>query len=176
MARRRSGSFQGSHAGRRGKGWEEGPGGSAVTTFTASTQAILTNGAQFLQDGLTVLRLRGSLQAFLVSANAAGDGFHCAIGIGIVSENAFGIGITAVPTPLGDTSWDGWLYFKFFDVHGGFLTAGDVQHLDATFEVDSKAMRKVKDTDVLFAVVETIEIGTAEMDVFFESRILLALP
>jgi len=129
-----------------------------------------------LGDGDTLVRVRGSLEAVIQSSNVAGSGFHCAIGIGIVNEMAFTVGATAVMEPITDADWDGWLYHRFFDLHVGDQTAGDIQERPVQFEVDSKAMRKLKQDDVVFAIVEVVETGIAEIDVFFDSRILLALP
>ena len=42
-------------------------------------------------------------------------------------------------------------------------------------EVDSKAMRKIKEGDVIGAVVEATELLTAEMVLGFESRMLVKL-
>ena len=161
---------------RRRVGWEEGPGGSTLTTFTITSQALIGASVAVLQDGLTLVRLRGHLSAFLVSAAAAGDGFHCAIGVGISTVQALGIGITAVPTPIADMDWDGWLYHRFFDVHVGDATAGDIDHGRVDFQVDSKAMRKTQEDSALYAVIQAVEVGTAEMDVFFDSRMLFKLP
>ena len=174
MARRTR--FTGQSRPRRKKGWEEGPGTSSVVNFTGSSTAILGSGLQVLFDGLTLARVRGNLSTFLVSANSAGDGFQCAMGIGIVTLEAFTVGVTAVPHPMSNIAWDGWLYHRFFSVHVGDKTAGDVAYQQTQFEVDSKAMRKLKDDDVIMAVMQVVETGVADMDVFFDSRALFMLP
>ena len=43
-------------------------------------------------------------------------------------------------------------------------------------EVDSKAMRKFPSEFSLYAAIEVVEIGVAELDVFFDSRVLVFLP
>ena len=102
---------------RRRTGWEEGPGSSTLTSFTVSGSAILGSGLTLLQDGLTLVRSRGSLEARLQAASTIPSGFHCAIGIGVVTADAFGIGITAVPIPISNVDWNGWLFHQFFDFH-----------------------------------------------------------
>ena len=158
---------------RRKKGWDSGPGGTAALALSSSSSAILGSGLQVLVDGQTLIRTRGLFSLVGLTAAAVGDGFQGAFGIGIVSENAFGVGITAVPTPITDVGWDGWLFHHFVSAHAAQNAGSDAanQH----FMVDSKAMRKIKATDVIVAVLEVIEIGTASASVFFDSRVLQAL-
>ena len=176
MARPRR-TFNRGQSTRRRVGWEEGPGASAAENFLASGSAILGAGLQVLEDGVTLVRTRGSLSAFLVEAvSSPGDGFHCAIGIQVVTNDAFAIGITAMPTPISDMQFNGWLYHRFFDVHAPnslIPSGGDVSQV--VFEVDSKAMRKVSLGDTIVAVLEVVEIGSADMDLFFDSRMLFKL-
>ena len=172
MARQRSGFTRQSP--RRRTGWEKGPGDSPATNFLATSSVILGAGSTALLDGLTFVRIRGAFQAFLKSVSASGDGYHGALGIGIISGDAFAAPV--FPDPLTESDWDGWMYHRFIDVHQGEnLADGSRTPGSISFEVDSKAMRKVDETDVLFAALEVIEIGTANMDVFFDSRVLVKL-
>jgi len=176
MARTARGFHQGRPSSlRRRTGWEEGPGGTTATSFTDTIATILGAGFEFLLDGLTIVRIRGSVQAFL-TVGGTNSGFHAAIGMGIVSADAFAVGVTAVPNPIDDADWNGWMYHRYFDLHGATTFNPADQSNSLTFEVDSKAMRKVGVNEVLFASIETVESGTATMSVFFESRILLKLP
>ena len=64
------------------------------------------------------MRIRGELLAYLTAATGVSDGFLCAVGIGLASQNAFtDIGVTALMSPIGDEDWDGWLYHRFFNLH-----------------------------------------------------------
>ena len=157
--------------------WGLGVGGTGVTGFSASSAAFLGSGVTFGASG-TVVRIRGSLSAFLASYTSAGDGYHCAAGIGVVSSAAFTAGIASVPTPLTEGAWDGWMWHRFFDVHGS-LAAGStsvgVVNSGVDIEVDTKAMRKVSDEMTVFAAVEVVEIGAASMNMFFDIRLLLKL-
>ena len=69
-------------------------------------------------DNLTVVRTRGSLVLQLNTASAINEGFQWALGICNVTQNAAGIGVTAVPDPFIDMAWDGWFVHE-----QGFLTA-----------------------------------------------------
>jgi len=176
VARQRSGLIRAS--GRRRRGWSDGPGGTGVTTFTASAHTILGSGAVSLLDGQTIARIRGALAITMVSATAAGDGFSGAIGIGIASETAFGIGVTAVNDPVAEADWDGWIWHSFIQVFAGDKTAGDVNWgvANLRMEVDSKAMRKLPESQTVYCSMQLTEIGTSEIDVFFDSRLLVLLP
>ena len=176
MPRRSRGYGQGQA--RRLTSWLVGPGSSVVTAFSSSSTSILGSGALATVDGLTVVRLRGSILAVLNSATAAGDGFHCALGVGVCTADAFAVGVTALPAPIDEVDWDGWMYHRFFDVNVGDKTAGDVNWNSATFreEVDSKAMRKLPENMVLFASLQAVEDTTASMLVYFDSRVLVKLP
>ena len=102
---------------------------------------------------------------------------HCAVGIGIVTSDAFAVGVSAVPDPIDQMEWDGWLYHRFFDLHSSEAALGDQQNglTSIQFEVDSKAMRKVADNMTLMAVVQAVEIGAAVMVAHFDSRLLVKL-
>ena len=164
---------------RRRTGWDLGPGQNAVTEITSTSVTILGSGIILLIDGATLVRTRGSFQAYLTAVAGAGQGFHGAIGIGIVNEDAFAVGVSTIMDPITDADFDGWLYHRFFDIHSVTGTLADGVNsvgVETSFEVDSKAMRKVTDGDVLFAAVEMSEDGTAVADVFFDSRMLFKLP
>ena len=164
---------------RRKTSWEVGPGSSTPVVLTGSGSTILGSGIAPTIPGLTLVRTRGLLGLTLNTAAAAGDGYTGALGIGVVTASAFAIGVTAVPTPLTDAGWDGWLYHEFFDVRAGDRTAGDSnwEAAIARYTVDSKAMRKIEDEEkTVFAVLEVVEQGTAQVEVSFDSRVLVKLP
>ena len=105
-----------------------------------------------------------------------GEGFHLAIGIGIVSSQAFSIGATAIPGPLSEMEWGGWMYHRILDLHAVTATIGDNNFSNTVWEeIDSKAMRKISSNEVLVAMVEAVEVGTASMDIYFDTRVLLKL-
>ena len=177
MARARRTSFpRRSGAGRRRVTWSRGPDG--VLSPASSAISVFPTGSQALEDDLTVVRLRGELLLYLLTAAAAQQGFRVGFGICNITENAAGVGATAVPGPLADIAWDGWF------VHW----IGAVKSVDATpaadgavgvgvrVVIDSKAMRKTHRTDVVTAVLEVEEVGTATMHAEFNSRLLDKLP
>ena len=164
---------------RRRTGWEEGPGTMTESQVTTTnTSVILGNGQINVDnDGLTVVRLRGMFELVLEAATNPGDGFDGAIGIGIVSAPAFTIGVTAVPTPLTEIEWEGWMYHQFFSLHSPAAVQASVSAALFVREmIDSKAMRKFSSDEVIYAAAEFIEHGTASISVRLGTRLLLKLP
>ena len=165
---------------RRRTSWVGGPAGSLTFSASNATGAF-TVGSQALVDGLTLVRLRGELLVFLTASNASDGGWdEVAVGVCIVSENAFNVGITAIPTPATDIAWDGWLWYWTGSLKTPRVDAGpdniSIEGSMARIVVDSKAMRKIKATDVIVGVAEVgTEDGVATMELKMESRALVKL-
>ncbi len=154
--------------------WNAGTGGTAVTTVSGTSQGFLGSAVQPTADELTVMRTRGLLDLFVSGAPSSdGDGFFGAVGIGVTSAAAVATGIGSVPTPLRDVGWMGWLWHSFVSVHWQDVSqaVGNAAHL--RIEMDSKAMRKFGPDSALYCAFDLVEIGTASVDVFFDSRILV---
>ena len=157
--------------------WAQGPGSVTVTSFSSSTTSVLGLGQTSL-GGVTIVRMRGAFEAHLQTVGSAGDGFHCGVGIGIVTGDAFSVGVGSMPNPLADIDWGGWLYHWIFDLHTPTATIGDgVNSAGAhiRFQIDSKAMRKMKPNETIFGSIQTEEDGAASMGVFFDTRMLFKL-
>jgi len=165
---------------RRKTEWDVGPGGSSVTNITSSAIAILGSGIALVGGAgeVTIVRIRGHFEGILKSATAAASGFHCAFGIGLITSAAFAVGISAIPGPLSEIGWDGWMYHTFFDLHAVTGTTADGVNAMSNyirFPVDTKAMRIFETDMTLVPVLETVEAGVATLDVFFDSRLLAKL-
>ena len=103
---------------------------------------------------------------------AAGDGFNVALGIGVCTAPAFAIGVTAVPNPFDEIDWDGWLWHWMGTLFSPTGTIGeDSKRL---IEIDSKAMRKFDDQDVVYALAQVGEVGTSVMDISLMTRMLIS--
>jgi len=82
-----------------------------------------------------------------------------------------------MPTPLAEQDWDGWLYWTPLSIHNAVASGTEVSRgFSQSVIVDSKAMRKLDEGDVIYATSEVVEVGTATADLFFDCRVLLALP
>ena len=153
--------------------WGAGPGGTGVTNITASGSAILGNGVVTVQNELTILRTRGLLDvALLGAATANGDGYFGAVGICVVTDAAFTAGITAIPTPITEAVWNGWLWHQFISVYDNDISGESSRDKQRQYEIDSKAMRKFDSEMVVAAVIEVVEIGGAALTVFLDTRML----
>ena len=165
--------FQPHRGPRRKSSWTGGPNGTA--SLGATGHALIATGAQVTLEGSTLVRLRGRFSQQVSVIPAIGTNtMDAAFGVCIVSENAFGVGSTAVPNPVADDVWEGWLYHRYF--LGGSGLSGAAIDNPCTFEVDSKAMRKLRATDVIIGVLGVTEVGAAGvLNVSFDSRLLLKL-
>ncbi len=183
----RSRSPQISRPSRRLMSWTFGPSsgtGGSEQTVTATGSTLLTGAVTSVEDGLTIVRLRGELTLHLFTASTAGSGFFGAFGIGLASLQAVTIGVTAVPTPIDEEDADVWLYHRFFTIAAGDVMAAasassqglQSGNLSLRLEVDSKAMRKFPENMAMFAAIQVTESGTAAMGVQFNSRTLVKLP
>ena len=169
-------SFRPTNAGsRRAVSWSAGPRGD---------QAVSANGAVLFPttveaniDDLTIVRTRGQLLVVMREGSSVNAVMNYAFGMCVVSQNAAGIGITAVPTPFTDIAWDGWFLHTQGVVHK--MVAADTGSPDSIdrVNIDSKAMRKIHATDTIIAVIEFHgEQATADVQAFLESRIFSKLP
>ena len=176
MTRPRRGGFRQSQ--RRRTEWGNGLGGTGALAIASSTAGFLGAVLTSVVPGVTLVRTRGELNIVMQSKANAGDGFQGAFGIGKATNAAIAVGISAVPTPITEQEWDGWLFWAAISVHVGDATAGDVNWENATqrITVDSKVMRKIEQEESFYACIEVVELGTSEIDVFFDSRMLVKLP
>ncbi len=165
---------------RRRKGWEEGPGQIGLqAAISTSNNVIMASGASLLDDGSTLLRIRGMLTLQLTTATVAPGGFTGAFGINIVRGPAFAVGVSAVPTPITEQGLDSWIFWEAWSVTTVTATIADgVNAVGCTVRipVDSKAMRKLDLGDVIYATMEFNEIGVSILQSHFDSRVLLTLP
>ena len=180
MARSRGSSFRRTGGFRRRAGWEQGPQTAGILALTSAGSSLWTVGQQSVLDGLTIVRVRGEFTIVQSLATAVLDGFEdYALGMCFVSENAFGIGATAIPQPLTDIAWDGW----FWHHSGAQISSSETTEVGRgpmgamRVPIDSKGMRKLRETDVCVGVIELgTEIGTATVRFAATTRILLKLP
>ena len=173
MARSRGFSHRSQRSSGVARDWGVGTGGSALSNIAASSTFIVGSGLQTVGSELTLLRTRGLIDLFLTSATSAGDGYFGAFGIGVFTDQAFTAGVASLPSPLTEAFSNAWLYHQYLSVHAGEaggLSGGGEAH--QRIDVDSKAMRKFDANQVMVAVVELVEIGTAVANLFFDSRIL----
>ena len=102
----------------------------------------------------TIIRTRGTLAiwptAFGVDLDFAG-----AYGLCIVSNEAFAAGAASVPRPFDDANWGGWIVWQSFGGHLEFSSGVGVNLEQLRYEINSKAMRKIKDNETVVEVCES---------------------
>jgi len=158
--------------------WLPGPNSAVIQTVTAATNTLVDTGISSLENQ-TIVRIRGTLTVWLEVVTTAGDGFtRFAAGIGIASLQAFDAGVASLPAPSSDAEWPGWLWFH----EGSALIGSETTEVlrgpmsAVRIPIDSKAMRKFRQNEVLFGVVSTVvEVGAATMRFQLSSRILSKL-
>ena len=131
-------------------------GSTPQTAFTAlaASSVVLTQIFTPFDGGETVVRTRGLFGWQTDTINATEDQMG-AVGIGIVSEQAASLGVTAVPHPDFDAGWGGWLWHSYFA--SSFKQATAASFIGDSFNrivIDSKAMRKVGDNERLVFVCQ----------------------
>ena len=148
---------------RRTTDWGIGPEAVAVA-FSATGKVLWSSGTTPAQN-LTLVRTRGLFTINLFSVGAIGDGFAGAVGIYMMTEDAFAVGVTAALDPMTDSNSDMWLWHSFFQIHAITATIGDGVNAGSAHQrivIDSKAMRKDFDPErVMVGVCGFIENGTA---------------
>jgi len=97
-----------------------------------------------------------------------------AIGITVVSGEAFDAGIGSIPSPITEGDAD-WMYYQdFCTFHRITASPGNVITAPYSTQIDVKAMRKIKTTDVIVWVIET-GAGSATGRAYWNMRTLLKL-
>ena len=174
MARRSGFSPRSQRSSGVSREWVVGPGGTGRQTSTASESIILGAGLTPTTNEITVMRTRGLFDVSVQGrAGTDGDGMFGAVGIGKVTDPAFQIGITAIPTPITEAEWSGWLWHSFFSVHDQDISLAPGPGYHQRIEIDSKAMRKLTSSEVFVAVVEVVEIGSLTIAMYLDTRLLI---
>ena len=123
---------------------------------------------------LTVVRTRGVLFG-RSDQNAASENWSVAYGFAVVSDQASGIGITAIPTPVTDDQSDLWFVYERIMGNLAFSSGVGFQNSGTMIPIDSKAMRKIEDGQDLVEVVENGTTSTDGAAIHGHARILIKL-
>ena len=141
----------------------------ATGTATAGNAGIIN-----ILAPATISRIHGHI-FFQLDTTAVDERVVICYGLIIVSENALGAGVASMPHPFTDAEVS-WIAHGFASVSSLAEAAVQPDALFTRVEVDSKAMRKVKPTEQLVLVVESVisvdQAGTWDMMAAF--RVLFA--
>ena len=154
---------------KRATEWFAAPAVSAFTSLAAATALIDT--AFVFGDPVTVVRAVGMLVA--QSDQVAGDEEPFgAIGLAVVTDQAFAIGVTAVPTPYTDGGSDAWFMHSYWATPVRAPTAVGVNKVSSIYRFDSRAMRKVHADQTVILMMENGS-STHGVTFMYECRLLV---
>ncbi len=148
-----------------------------VTAFSATAYQLIGAAITPTVNQFTIVRIRGQLVFWLNTASAIREGYQLRAGIGVATLDAFTAGAASVPNPFSDQEWPGWMWQGSLDLRTaiGALAVGDPSVNPMVLEIDVKAMRILRQNEVVFMGVEATESGAATMDVRGTTRMLIKL-
>jgi len=142
---------------------------SPITGLGAGVAGVLALSAQHLPE--TLLRTRGELIAYVDGVQAPPQLAMVTCGLILVPE---GTGTTVLWSPFtdGDAPWFYWdvLHIGYEEYVIDVVDAGNLNA--ARRVIDSKAMRKVRNTEIQFVVENTALTGAASVNVVASGRVL----
>ena len=142
-------------------------------TATGGTITHQLNAAALALRPFTVIR--SHLEIYVESdQEAASEQYIGAVGMCVVSEQASAIGVTAVPTPIIDLGSEYWFLHQMYMGSCNLQAAGIINDNPDRLSVDSKAMRKVNESEDLLIVAEFSGIGSGQ-SVLIAGRFLVKL-
>ena len=156
--------------------------GGRKTDYTWQGQcagvALVSGGAAIVEittpsTASTLTRTRGRVRAS-IDGPVANDKSCVGVGLIAVTEEQLAVGITAIPSPIDDFDAE-WFW------HGVLLllaqgASTDEPGITDTIEIDSKAMRRMKQTQTALAVIEArSQAGTPAVDVMITLRSLFGI-
>ncbi len=141
------------------KHWE-GFTGSISGTISADATQLFTTALAFT-EAQTILRTLGDYIITPSQAPTAGDVAIVAVGLAVISSDAFAAGVTAVPDPVGEPQYP-WLFWASHLMFFGGTSVDPAGPAAAVRgKVDVKSMRKVKPRESLVWVAEYFDIAGA---------------
>jgi len=146
---------------------------AAPTVLAAGTKAVVvlfSAAALVAIAPATIVRSR-MLLSISSDQSGASEVQIGALGVGIVNDVAGALGVTALPGPVTDCGWPGWFVHQWFFNEFQFISGtGTQSRVERQYEIDSKAMRKLKGEEALVIMIENF--GISGMDFHVSSRFL----
>ena len=134
-------------------------------------QSFAMDGSDLGADA-TVVRTRGLL-VVKPQTGAADINIIGALGICIVTDQAFAAGAASILGPWTNKEWDGWFVWVPFALSLDVTTDVGRLLISRQYEIDSKAMRKFDAGNTIVVLVES-QAGALEAGPIF--RMLMKLP
>ena len=135
------------------KQWDAAPG----LIGSENADATFIGGSLAFNIPATILRWRSHVACMFDETRAVGDRAVFTFGVGIFSTDAVTLGSTALPDPAGEPEypWVWWKEFRLdcFAVHAGAnVNDAGWGPTQQRYDLDSKAMRKIKPGESLLIV------------------------
>jgi len=136
------------------------------TVVPANSSVLLGSLVPTINAQLTITRVRGFMM--WTTDNPQSDEVQIgAWGMAVVSSDALGVGITALPTPVGDPNYP-WFAYEIFGSEKHVLD-GVAQSVEK--QIDSKAQRILGPAEVIILVVSNVA-ATAGLKFWSGVRVL----
>ena len=149
-----------------------------LTMGAANIQSIGLGSLELTVPAATLVRTRGSFSVRWRVSGASNNRGNGAFGMIVASNEAVGVGLSALPSPLTEIENDWFVYVPFTLIKSA--TAVEVNDLATVQHIpfDSRGMRKLKLGESLVGVVEFTQVnGTTGslLDVAAQFRVQLKL-
>lgn len=116
----------------------------------------------------TLVRTVGSVQ--VLNTGSSGSEAFGAVGLIVASKNV----VPADFNPFGTAASFDWFWHRFYWVPN--ISGTSVEARLQRFDLDAKAMRKVKDDEEIYFVLNNQTASAASVKVFFSCRLLVKRP
>ena len=168
---RRFASNRNNRGPRRVSSWIEIPIIATNVSGSSSLIAALDAG-ELARRPFTIVRTH--LEVLIRSDQLIADEIQLgAVGLAVVTDQARAVGVTAVPTPVSDDNSDSWFVHQFLFSSFAFISGVGFDSGDGrNYTIDSKAMRKVTDSDDVVVVVEGSTVGDG-LQIIVGGRVLI---
>ncbi len=136
--------------------WQGIVGGpTAVTSLAAATSTLVfvNTAGELAKRPYTIVRTRGRLWVRSDQSTGTEAPFG-ALGMAVINDQAITIGITAIPKPVSDAEFDQWFVWEPWAASVRFGSSVGFSEEFLSYEIDSKAMRKVEEGESLVVVME----------------------
>ena len=168
---RRSGSFGGRSAAPRRQIFNQAITGEvdAGVPVVGTVKVLGTIGVAIGEAPVTLVRTRGHWKIRPATFSGAVQIIRAALGLIVVSADAFAIGVTAMPGPI-DNAENDWIVWSplALSVPAAAITG---QLSDADAVIDSRGMRKLKGGDVLAVVIDVVsDVAGGSFDISYLFR------
>ncbi len=158
---------------RRATSWLEVEASQTALTAIGGTILASLDTAEKALRPFTIIR--SHLRIYWESDQAAAEEFQLgAVGMAVVSDQASAAGVASVPTPVTDAASDAWFLHQFYASRFLFFSGVGIEPAGGLgMDIDSKAARKVNDSDDIVIVAEVDTSISSGITFTLQGRVLI---